>query len=113
MWDEVEVEHIRLGFHSEAEEGTGQGGRAGPSLQEEPWRPDCPVGGESKELVRTPSLPEPSRKASLHLRLCGSLTLLSTASSRPSLRRGPSSELQGSQDRGTGSPWSEVGHFWL
>lgn len=54
MWDEVEVEHIRLGFHSEAEEGTGQGGRAGPSLQEEPWRPDCPVGGESKELVRTP-----------------------------------------------------------
>lgn len=52
--DVVEVEHIRLGFHSEVEEGTGQGGRAGPSLQAEPWRPDCPVGGESKELVRTP-----------------------------------------------------------
>lgn len=54
MRDVVEVEHIQQGFHSEAEEGTGQGGRAGPSLQAEPWRPDCPVGGESKALVRTP-----------------------------------------------------------
>lgn len=58
--DVVEVVHTQLGFHSEAEEGTGQGGRAGPSLQAEPWRPDCPVGGESKALVRTPV---PSRDA--------------------------------------------------
>lgn len=54
VWDVAEVGHIQLGFHSEVEEGTGQGGRAGPSLQAEPWRPDCPVGGESQALVRTP-----------------------------------------------------------
>lgn len=48
----VEAGHIQLGFHSEVEEGTGQGGRAGPSLQAEPWRPDCPVGRESTARVR-------------------------------------------------------------
>lgn len=34
------------------EGGTGQGGRAGPSLRAEPWRPDCPVEGEKARLVR-------------------------------------------------------------
>lgn len=48
VWGVVEAGRIQLGFHSEAEGDTGQGGRAGPSLQAEPWRPDCPVGREEQ-----------------------------------------------------------------
>lgn len=66
-WDEAEVGHIQLGFHSEAEEGTGQGGRAGPSLQVEPWRPDCPAVERAKRWLEPLSLPEPSREAALPL----------------------------------------------
>lgn len=45
-WDAEAGAHTRRGCRSGAEGGTGQGGRAGPSLQAEPWRPDCPAEGK-------------------------------------------------------------------
>lgn len=46
-WDAEGAVRTRRGCRSVAEGGTGQGGRAGPSLQAEPWRPDCPAEGKT------------------------------------------------------------------
>lgn len=86
--------HIQLGFHSEVEEGTGQGGRAGPSLQVEPWRPDCPAVERAKHWLAPLSLPEPSREAALPLEAVWFPHTTFHGISRSSLRRGPSSERQ-------------------
>lgn len=114
MWDVAEVGHIQLGFHSEVEEGTGQGGRAGPSLQAEPWRPDCPVGGESQALVRTPIPSEPSRDEALplqavwlpHATFHGISQVL--PEKRPQLRA-----TGGARIEVLGAPGLKWGHPWL
>lgn len=45
-WGAVGAGHTRRGCRSVAEEGTGWGDRAGPSLQAGPWRPEYPAEGE-------------------------------------------------------------------